>query len=134
MSRIHTPLPIIAALALAAAPASAHPLDGLTTAEIAAVVEILKADGKADADARFPLIELREPDKAAVLAWKPGHPEARQAAVNVKTAAGTFKGLVDIANEGPRLAAGHAAKPCFSSRSSSARWTSRSPTRAWRRA
>ena len=62
------------------------------------MVEILKADGKADADARFPLIELREPDKAAVLAWKPGDPENRQAAVNVKTAAGTFEGLVDISN------------------------------------
>lgn len=98
MSRIHATLTVAAALTagIPAVRATAHPLDGLTTGEITAVVEILKAEGKADADARFPLIELKEPAKADVLAWKPGDPEARQAVVDVKTAAGTFEGLVDI--------------------------------------
>ena len=64
---------------------------------MAATVAILKAAGKVRDDARFPLIELKEPDKAAVLAWRPGQPEPRVVTVNVKEAAGTFKGEVDLA-------------------------------------
>jgi primary-amine oxidase len=89
-------LPLLAGIGLMATQSAAHPLDGLSAPEITAVVEILKADGKTDADSRFPLIELKEPDKAAVLAWRPGDPETRQAVVNVKSAEGTFKGVVDI--------------------------------------
>jgi primary-amine oxidase len=70
-------LPGVAAAALATASAAAHPLDGLSPAEITAVVEILKADGKADPDSRYSLIELKEPPKADVLAWKAGDPEDR---------------------------------------------------------
>jgi primary-amine oxidase len=77
--------------------AGAHPLDGLTPAEISATVEILKTAGKVTADARYPLIELKEPDKATVLAWKPGDPEPRVATVDVKTADGVYKAEVDLA-------------------------------------
>src|SRR5262245_58599598 len=90
---------LLAAAAITAAGSSAalsHPLDGLSTAEISAVVQILKADGKTDADSRFPLIELKEPAKDAVLKWKDGDPEDRRAVVNVKTGKGVFKGEVDI--------------------------------------
>ena len=85
------------ALLLAGAAAGAHPLDGLTAAEMSETVAILKAAGKTTDDARFPLVELKEPDKAAVLAWQPGQPEPRAVTVNVKEAAGTFEGEVDLA-------------------------------------
>lgn len=81
---------------LASSSAIAHPLDGLAPAEISKVVEILKADGKVDDSARYPLIELREPEKSTVLAWKEGDTLPREALVNVKTATGVFKGIVDL--------------------------------------
>ena len=84
-------------LLLAGATAEGHPLDGLTAAEMSETVAILEAAGKTTDDARFPLVELKEPDKAAVLAWQPGQPEPRLVTVNVKEAAGTFKGEVDLA-------------------------------------
>lgn len=77
--------------------AQAHPLDGLSPAEMGAVVEILKAEGKIDESARFPLIELKEPDKAVARAWAPGQPEPRVATVNVKQGGSAFKGEVDLA-------------------------------------
>jgi primary-amine oxidase len=88
-----------AALALLAgiAAAQAHPLDGLTGAEMSATVEILKAEGKIGDAARFPLIELKEPEKSVVLAWQPGQPEPRMVTVNVKEGGKGFKGEVDLA-------------------------------------
>ena len=59
---------------------------------MSATVEILKADGKITDAARFPLIELKEPDKAVVLAWQPGQPEPRLVTVNVKDGAGRVQG------------------------------------------
>lgn len=97
MTKKTTALAGALALTLFASAAAAHPLDGLSTAEIGAVVEILKADGKVTAEARYPLIELKEPDKSVVLAWKPGEPEPRVATVNVMTKDGVFKGEVDLA-------------------------------------
>jgi primary-amine oxidase len=76
--------------------ADAHPLDSLSPAEISAVVEILRAEGKVTADARYPLIELKEPDKSTVLAWKQSDPGPRVATVNVKAADGVYKGEVDL--------------------------------------
>ena len=77
--------------------AQAHPLDGLSGAEMSATVEILNADGKITDAARFPLIELKEPEKAVVLAWQPGQPEPRVVTVNVKEGGQGFKGEVDLA-------------------------------------
>ncbi|MDF0601066.1 tyramine oxidase [Psychromarinibacter sp. C21-152] len=93
-----TPLAIlsgVAAAALATA-AAAHPLDGLTPEEITAVGEILAEAGHTTEDSRWPLIELYEPPKDFVLNWQEGDPEQRQAIVNVNTAEGTFKGIVDL--------------------------------------
>ena len=87
----------LALLLAGAGPAGAHPLDGLSAEEMTATVEIVKAAGKVGDDARFPLLELKEPDKAAVLAWRPGQPEPRVVTVNVKDASGVFKGEVDLA-------------------------------------
>ncbi|WP_118133602.1 tyramine oxidase [Oceanicella sp. SM1341] len=93
-----TRLGAAAALALAAAgTAQAHPLDGLTPEEITRVVEILNADGKATPESRYPLIELKEPEKSVVMAWSEGDAEPRAALVNVTTAEGMFRGVVDIA-------------------------------------
>lgn len=77
--------------------AGAHPLDGLSPAEMIATVEILRADGKITDAARLPLIELKEPEKSVVLAWSPGKPEPRVATVNVKDGKSAFKGEVDLA-------------------------------------
>jgi primary-amine oxidase len=78
-------------------PGSAHPLDGLSPAEMGAVIDILKAEGRATENARFPLIELKEPDKAVVRDWAPDKPEPRVATVNVKEGGKAFRGEVDIA-------------------------------------
>lgn len=85
----------------ASAPSSAaevprHPLDGLSAAEIGAVVKALRDAGLTDDKSFFPLIELHEPDKAAVLGWKAGDPLQRQAYVNFKGLQGTQEALVDI--------------------------------------
>lgn len=77
--------------------AEAHPLDGLSPTEIEATVAILKAEGKITEAARFSLVELKEPEKSVVLAWRPGQPEPRVAVVNVKEGRETFKGEVDLA-------------------------------------
>ena len=58
---------------------AAHPLDPLSDAEIAAVVSAVRFEGKANTEARFVSIELQEPDKATVLAWRPGQPVVRKA-------------------------------------------------------
>ncbi|KTQ84177.1 tyramine oxidase [Aureimonas ureilytica] len=56
---------------LTAGTASAHPLDGLTAEEYGRINEILRSAGTVDAQTLYPLIELHEPPKAEVYAWKP---------------------------------------------------------------
>lgn len=73
-----------AATARAARVASTgHPLDPLTSAEIAAACEILKTEKMLGADTRFAFVQLEEPPKADVLAWRPGAKVRRQAAATV---------------------------------------------------
>jgi primary-amine oxidase len=74
-----------------------HPLDGLTTSEISKVVSILLEAKLTDDKSFFPLIELSEPAKAEVLAWKEGSPMARKAYVNFNGLAGAQEALVNIA-------------------------------------
>jgi primary-amine oxidase len=74
------PLPSIDSLAL-------HPLQGLTPDEIRKVVEIVRREAPYGADTRFETIELLEPDKGVVHAFKPGDRIARKARVNVFSAA-----------------------------------------------
>ena len=69
---------LLAALALAPATALAHPLDGLTAAEMERVTRILREAGEANDQTRYPLIELIEPPKADVLAWSEGDPAERR--------------------------------------------------------
>ncbi|WP_216823259.1 tyramine oxidase [Limimaricola cinnabarinus] len=92
----------VSGLALACAAAfpaalAAHPLDGLTAEEMIEVTRILSEAGHTGPDSRYPLIELREPEKQVVLDWQEGDPEPRAAVVNVVTKEGVHKGIVDIA-------------------------------------
>jgi primary-amine oxidase len=82
---------------LGAAAVSAHPLDALSAEEIATAMRVLRAAGHADMATRFPLIALDEPDKAAVLAWRPGQPFARKAFVIARRERTVYEGLVDLA-------------------------------------
>ena len=77
---------------------TAHPLDPLSEAEIAAACSILKTKKKLGPDTRFGFVQLEEPSKASVLAWTPGKPVPRQAAATVfdcKTGA-THQAVVDF--------------------------------------
>jgi primary-amine oxidase len=75
----------------------AHPLDALSADEITAAVATLHSAGLADAETRFPLIDLDEPSKAAVLAWQPGQPERRSAFVVARRDRTVYEGVVDLA-------------------------------------
>jgi primary-amine oxidase len=59
--------------------ASAHPLDPLTNAELVETLRILRAKGHAGADVRVASINLIEPDKSAVEAYRTGDAFERKA-------------------------------------------------------
>jgi primary-amine oxidase len=86
--------------AMVAAPMPAqtakHPLDSLAAPEYWVIYNALKASGHIDAHTRFPLINLREPPKEEVLAWKPGQAFRREALAVVQQGAKTFEAIVDI--------------------------------------
>ncbi|MFM2423262.1 MAG: tyramine oxidase [Pseudomonadota bacterium] len=80
-------------------PASnAHPLDPLSEVEITLACDLLKTQKKLSATTRFAFVQLEEPAKADVLAWKPGMPLMRRAATTVfDTKTGeTHVGIVDL--------------------------------------
>src|SRR5215831_16509475 len=91
---------LLAALLAAAAvvPVAAHPLDALTAAEIDDAMNVLRAAGHGDAATRFPLITLAEPDKTAVIDWRPGQPFARKAFVIARENRMVYEGLIDLAS------------------------------------
>lgn len=61
-----------------------HPLEPLTPDEITAAASLVRADmGEGEGQLRFEMIELLEPPKADVRAFRPGTPIARAARVNV---------------------------------------------------
>ena len=78
--------------------APAHPLDPLTADELGAVVRIVRTHPDVPSTALFPEIVLNEPPKAEVLAFKPGTPFRREAAVVVfdRPAGRTLAGVVDL--------------------------------------
>src|SRR5690242_13615747 len=87
-------------MAIAEAPrvAVAHPLEPLSAAEIARAVEILRSErGLGDAT-RFITVTLHEPDKAAVLGYRPGASVEREAfAILMDTAAHkTYEAVVSL--------------------------------------
>jgi primary-amine oxidase len=93
MRRTATALAALLGLGLAAGPATAHPLDGLSAEEYGAVTETLRTAGKATEATLFPLIELVEPSKAEVLRWEEGDTAVRRARVHYG-ADGTFRTAV----------------------------------------
>jgi primary-amine oxidase len=58
-----------------------HPLDPLTSDEIATTTAVLRASGRVPVEALFHTIALREPPKTTVLAFRPGDPLPREAFV-----------------------------------------------------
>ena len=80
---------------LGAGSVAAHPLDPLSGAEIASAVAVLRASDKIDGDTKLALIDLDEPPKADVLAWKPGQPFVRKAFIVARNRT-VYEGVVDL--------------------------------------
>jgi primary-amine oxidase len=96
--RVLRPLVIVSALLFATKAAGAtHPLDPLDGSEITAAVAALRAAGQADDATVFASVTLLEPPKTHVLAWKPGQPIPRAAAVVLRRNATTYEARVDLA-------------------------------------
>jgi primary-amine oxidase len=89
---------LVAALIIlyAARALAAHPLDSLSGKEISTAVSVLRASGKIDAETRFALIDLDEPPKADVLAWKPGQRSVRKAFIVVRRDRTVDEAVVDL--------------------------------------
>jgi primary-amine oxidase len=73
-----------------------HPLDALTAPEYWTATEVLHAAGKTDAKSSFPMIQLKEPPKEEVLAWKPGQPMRREAFLMIEQGRQVFEAVVDV--------------------------------------
>ena len=93
---------VVTALSLSPFAASAqqaqptHPLDALTGAELQQVKTILQAEGKLGPKARFHNVDLDEPDKAAVTAWRPGASLPRRAIAVVSEAGTVHQAAIDL--------------------------------------
>lgn len=76
-----------------------HPLDPLTTAEIDVALAAIRAREGDDPRLRFVSVELREPPKPAVLAWRPGDTLRREAALVLlrRDTGATIEAVVDLA-------------------------------------
>ncbi|PXW23436.1 primary-amine oxidase [Paraburkholderia caballeronis] len=77
---------------------SAHPLDPLSLDEMQLACDVVKASQPLDAHGRFPVVELREPPKAEVLAFTPGAYFSRRAFVVAidRTRGTTTEYVVDL--------------------------------------
>ncbi len=80
-----------------AAPTTLQPLAPLSQQELLTAVAVLKGAGHVDGNTRFVFLALREPDKSAVLDWRPGQPISREAFVIIKQGSRTFEATVDVA-------------------------------------
>lgn len=92
-------LKTLAVLAALAAPSFAqHPLEPLTAAETSDAVAIVKKSKSLADGIFFPYVALKEPPKTEVLAWKPGEPFRREAALVVydRTANLMSEAVVDL--------------------------------------
>src|SRR5450432_3782150 len=93
---------LVAALSLIPFAGSAqqptHPLDALTGTELRQVKAILASEGKVGPKARFHSVDLDEPDKAAIMAWRPGASLPRRAIAVVSEAGTVFEAAVDLSS------------------------------------
>jgi primary-amine oxidase len=85
-----------AAFFLALSIAAGHPLDGLSTREHWTVYDVLRASGHLDEKTLYAGVQLREPPKAEVLAWKPGQEFRREALAILVQAGKTYEAVVDV--------------------------------------
>ncbi len=76
-----------------------HPLDPLSADEITRAITVIAASGRADKATRAPVIRLKEPDKAAIRAWRPGIPLARMAEVTLRVSGETVEADIDLATD-----------------------------------
>ena len=96
-------LALLAALARPGLAESGHPMDALSSSEVARAVELIREAGHGDDSSRFPTITLSEPAKEVVLAWKPGDAVPRAAFVVMQHQARTYEIGIDLS--GDRIAA-----------------------------
>jgi len=80
-------------------PAVYSPTDALTPDEYWTIYRVLRDSGHTDEKTLFPSILLHEPDKAYVLAWKPGEPIERKADVVLYEDGHSYSASVDIAHK-----------------------------------
>jgi primary-amine oxidase len=73
-----------------------HPLDALMGSELHQVKAILAAAGKLGPKARFHSVDLDEPEKAAVIAWRPGATLPRRAVAVVSEAGTVHEAAIDL--------------------------------------
>lgn len=90
------PLLLSAAAVEAQVRSAQSPLDALTYVEIEQAVGLLKEAGIADDATRFPVITLKDPPKAEVLAWTEGSPMPRMAQVIMHKGNETTEAQVDL--------------------------------------
>lgn len=85
----------LALAAMMATAAVAHPLDGLTAAEMSKAVQVLRSDGKLS-NGKVASVTLAEPPKADVLAWREGQVLPRRANVRILQGGHAYAGVVDL--------------------------------------
>ncbi|MBC7976983.1 MAG: tyramine oxidase, partial [Myxococcales bacterium] len=85
-------------LEVGALPAARHPLDMLTEAEIAQAAAIIAKHYGWGEDLRVETIDLEEPDKAVVRAWRPGVTVSRIVRFNIyrRGVTGVQQGRIDL--------------------------------------
>ena len=86
----------VACVAPAAAQNSHHPLDALRTEEYWIAYDVVVGSSRMDNDTHFISVLLHEPDKQAVLAWKPGQNVAREADVTLMRKGVPIEARVDL--------------------------------------
>lgn len=80
----------------AVTPQVLFPLDALTPQEYWTIYRTVRDDGHAHEKTLFASILLHEPDKQAVLAWKPGDPISREADVVLLDDGKSYAATIDI--------------------------------------
>ena len=81
-----------------ASPVISHPLDPLTEDEYVQTLALLRAAGHVNDASRFSGLDLLDPAKASILAWRPGDDLERVAFAVVKQGSQTFEAVVDLSN------------------------------------
>ena len=73
-----------------------HPLDPLSANEYAQTLQILRAAGHVNKDSRFSSLDVVDPPKSSVLAWRPGQSFSRSAFAVIRHGPQTFEAVVDL--------------------------------------